>query len=175
MANFLKTKNIKQASLPEFIMVVVIIAILMKLVIDASFTQQDRVTNAAFVGLAQTFTSKINVVHGQWLMDRQPNVVVLNSVNSNEEQHISVNAAGWVDNNDLATPCHIIWQQTLAMPLKAVKSPVTAIEIKIKSMKSGRLCRYSIANGQSFDYRSDTGKVNQVSYTHMGKLVQNDK
>jgi hypothetical protein len=48
------------------------------------------------------------------------------------------------------------------VPLKVVRSPVIAVEIKNNTIKNGRLCRYSLANGQSFDYRSDTGKVKQM-------------
>ncbi|TYK67145.1 hypothetical protein [Colwellia echini] len=149
----------KQSSIIEFIIVGVIVLVLMKLLVDIFFSQQDQITDTAFTGVAQNFTSKINVVHGQWFMDKQPNVVVLNSFNGNEKQYIEVNSAGWVDSKDNNLACHHIWLQTLAMPLKVVKSTVIAIEIQNKVIKNGRLCRYSLANGQSFDYRSDTGKV----------------
>jgi len=152
----------KQRSLAEFIVVVIIIAVLMKLLLDLFFAQQEKITNTAFVGLAQSFTSKVNIIHSQWLMDGQPETVVLNRVNSIEKEYVGVNSAGWVDNKHSSFPCLDIWQQILEMPLKVVKSSVIAIEIKDKSMKKGRICRYSITNGQSFDYRSDTGKVKQV-------------
>ncbi|ALO36067.1 hypothetical protein CMT41_16030 [Colwellia sp. MT41] len=152
----------KQGSTIEFVIVIVIIAVLMKLLLDLFFSQQEKITNIAFVGLAQNFTSKINVIHGQWLMDKQPDIVVLNRLNSTEKQYVQVNKSGWVDSDHTSLACHKIWQQTLAMPLQVVKSPVVAIEIHNKTIKNGRLCRYSIANGQSFDYRSDTGKVKQV-------------
>ena len=153
----------KQRSTIEFIVVVVIIAIMMKLLVDVFFSQQAKITNTAFVGLAQSFTSKVNVVHGQWLMDKQPNTVVLNRLNSNTREFVRVNEMGWVDNEHTSLVCHQIWQQVLAMPLQVVKSKVIAIEIKNNAIKNGRLCRYSIANGQYFDYRSDTGKVKQVN------------
>ncbi|PKI13156.1 hypothetical protein [Colwellia sp. 12G3] len=153
----------KQASIIEFLIVIIIVAVLMKLLIDLFFSQQEKITNTVFVGLAQSFTSKVNVVHGQWLMDEQPNVVVLSRLSSNEKQYVNVNRFGWIDNNHTSLACHNIWQQTLAMPLQVVKSVVIAIEIHNKAIKNGRLCRYSIANGQSFDYRTDTGKVKQVN------------
>lgn len=152
-----------QRSLTEFIIVIIIIAVLMKLLLDLFFSQQAKITNTAFIGLAQSFTSKVNVVHGQWLMDKQPDVIVLSRLNSKEKQYVNVNRSGWVDNDDIALACHNIWTNILAMPLKVVKSPIMAIEIKNITIKNGRLCRYSIANGQSFDYRSDTGKVKQVN------------
>ncbi|WP_019027300.1 hypothetical protein [Colwellia piezophila] len=152
----------KQRSLTEFIVVVVIIAILMKFLIDISFSQQAKITNVAFVGLGQSFTSKVNVVHGQWLMDKQPDFVVLNRLNSNEKQYVAVNKFGWVDDDHKSLACQRIWSQVLTIPLKVVNESVVAIEIHKKSIKNGRLCRYSIANGQSFDYRSDTGKVKPV-------------
>ena len=152
----------KQRSLYEFIIVVVIIAIIMKLLIDVFFSQQEKVTNTAFINLSQNFTSKINVVHGQWLMDKQPDVVVLNRLNSNEKEFINVNRKGWVDNEHTSLACHKIWQQILAMPLQVVRTKVIAIEILNNANEIGRLCRYSLANGQYFDYRSDTGKVRLV-------------
>lgn len=163
MANSPSNAEKKQRSLAEFIIVVVIIAVMMKLLLDLFFSQQAKITDTVFVGLAQNFTTQVNVIHGQWLMDEQPNVVVLNQMNSTKIQSIDVNKSGWVDSNHSTLACNIIWQQTLAIPLKVVKSTVVAIEIKNKTIKNGRLCRYSIANGQSFDYRSDTGKVRQVN------------
>jgi competence protein ComGC len=152
----------KHRTLNEFIVVVIIIAVLMKLLLDLFFTQQDRITNTAFVGIAQSFTSKVNIIHAQWLMDGQPTTVSLNRMNSEAKEYVEVNDAGWIDNQHSSLACQEIWQQTLLMPLQVVKSLVTVVEIKNKAIKNGRLCRYSIANGQSFDYRSDTGKVKQV-------------
>ena len=157
MANVYVEK--RQRSLMEFIIIVVIIALFMKLFLDFFFSQQEKITNTVFVGLAQSFTSKVNVVHGQWLMDKRPKVVVLSRLNSQEKQFVRVNAMGWVDSEHASLACHKIWQQTLTLPLQLGQSVITAIEIQKKSIKNGRLCRYSIANGQSFDYRSDTGKV----------------
>jgi competence protein ComGC len=153
----------KQRSIIEFLVVVVIIAIMMKLLIDVFFTQQAKVTDTVFVGFSQNFASKVNVVHSQWLMDNQPNIVVLNQLNSNTKEFIHVNDMGWIDSEHARLACHQIWQQTLALPLQVVKSKVTIIEINKKSIKNGRLCRYSIADGQFFDYRSDTGRVTQVN------------
>jgi len=151
----------KQRSIIEFLVVVVIVTIMMKLLIDVFFSQQAKITNTAFVGLAQSFTSQVNVIHGQWLMDKQPRTVVLNRLNSNVKEFIHINDMGWVDSEHTSLACHKIWQQILAMPLQVVKSKVIAIEIQKNTIKNGRLCRYRIANGQYFDYRSDTGKVKQ--------------
>lgn len=152
----------KHGSIIEFLIVVVLVGVIMKLLLDVFFSQQEKVTNIAFVGLAQTFTSKVNVVHGQWLMDEQPNTVELKRSNSGITQLVQVNKLGWIDSKHSSLACHEIWQQVLEMPLQVVKSPVVAVELHNKSIKNGRLCRYSIANGESFDYRSDTGKVKQV-------------
>ena len=83
--------------------------------------------------------------------------------NLHKKQYVNVNKSGWIDSDHTSLACHEIWQQTLTMPLQVVKSAVVAIEIQNKTIKNGRLCRYSIANGQSFDYRSATGKVKQVN------------
>jgi competence protein ComGC len=152
-----------QGSIVEFLIVVVIVVILMRLLLGFFLSQQTKITNTAFVALAQSFTSKVNIVHGQWVMDGQPNVVILSQLNSKKKQYIHVNSAGWIDSNHTRLACHIIWQQTLAIPLEVVNSIVSVIEIHHKDIKGGRLCRYTMINGQYFDYRSDTGKVKQVS------------
>jgi competence protein ComGC len=162
MAKALINTEKKHRTLNEFIVVVIIIAVLMTFLLDLFFAQQDRITNTAFVGVAQSFTSKVNIIHAQWLMDDQPTKVSLNRMNSEDKEYVEVNDAGWIDNQHASLACQEIWQQTLLMPLQVVKSLVTVVEIKNKAIKNGRLCRYSIANGQSFDYRSDTGKVKQV-------------
>ncbi len=151
----------KQKSRSEFIIVIVIIAVMMALLIELFFSQQEKITDTAFVNLAQSFTSKVNVVHSQWLMDEQPNSVILQHLDT-QQQSVDVNQFGWIDSKNTALACQHIWQQTLLVPLKVVRSPVIAVEIKNNTIKNGRLCRYSLANGQSFDYRSDTGKVIQV-------------
>jgi hypothetical protein len=153
----------KQKSAIEFIIVIIIIMVLMKILLDLFFSQQENITNTAFVGLAQSFTSKVNIVHGQWLMDKQPDIVILSQLNNKEKQYVNVNKSGWIDTKQTSLACHHIWQQTLVMPLQVATSIVLAIEVKNKEIKNGRLCRYSIANGQFFDYRSDTGKVKQVN------------
>ncbi|MEI6893744.1 MAG: hypothetical protein V5789_03740 [Colwellia sp.] len=156
---FLNNADKKKGSVVEFIVVVVIIMVLMKLLLDVFFSQQEKITNTAFNGLAQQFTSIVNVVHGQWLMDEQPNVVVLTQLNSDAKQVIQVNESGWIDSRHHPLACQAIWQQTLAMPLQVFKSPVIALEVNNDAIKGGRLCRFSIASDQYFDYRSDTGKV----------------
>ncbi len=163
MANSLNYTEKRQKSRAEFIVVIIVISLIMTLLIELFFSQQEKITDTIFVGLAQSFTSKVNVVHSKWLMDEQPLTVALYSLNDKEKQHVNVNQFGWIDSKYKGWPCQDIWQQTLLMPLKVVKSPVTAVEIKNKMIKNGRLCRYSLANGQSFDYRSDTGKVKQVN------------
>ena len=161
MENTPSTNDKKQASIIEFLIVVVFVAVLMKLLASVFFEQEANVTDIAFVGLAQNFTTKLNVVHGQWMMDRQPKIVVINSLNSAEQEAIFVNRAGWIDSEFSVLACQKIWQQALAVPLHVANSPITAIEIQNISINNGRLCRYSIANGQSFDYRSDIGKIQQ--------------
>jgi competence protein ComGC len=163
MKKTLNQSEKKQSSMIEFLVVLVIVAVLMKLLLDFFWSQQQNITNAAFIGLAQSFTSKVNVVHAQWLMDEQPDVVVLSQLNSTEKQYVNVNSTGWIDNDHISLACHNIWLQTLVMPLQVVKSVVTAIEIHNEEIKNGRLCRYSIVSGEFFDYRSDTGKVKQVN------------
>ncbi len=163
MANPPAQAEKKHRSLTEFIIVIIIMAIMIEVLITQFFSQQDKITETAFIALAQSFTSKVNVIHSQWLMDEQPDTVIVHNLDDAEKQYVSVNQFGWIDSKYASLPCQHIWQQALLMPLTVVKSPVTAVEIKSKVMKNARLCRYTLANGQSFDYRSDTGKVQQVN------------
>ncbi len=68
MANSLNYTEKRQKSRAEFIVVIIVISLIMTLLIELFFSQQEKITDTIFVGLAQSFTSKVNVVHSKWLM-----------------------------------------------------------------------------------------------------------
>ncbi|MGL1956516.1 MAG: hypothetical protein OCD00_04300 [Colwellia sp.] len=149
----------KEKSLAEFVIVIVLVAIMMTIFIRYFMTQEQQITVTGFNALAQSFNSKVTVVHAQWLMDKQPLKMVVSSFNRQKPQIIPVNKKGWIDvkHNNLA--CEKIWQHTLEVPMQILQTVVSAIEIQKSSMKKGRLCRFSIISGQYFEYQTNTGRI----------------
>ncbi len=162
----IKRSNIvdkKSFSLFEFIIVIVIIALLMKAFMALFFEQQTQVTNSAFSALVQRFSTKINLVHSVWLTSGQPNMVYLApikvSLGENNNSAIPVNSAGWIDDNHPRLACQRIWQHVLMAPMVVVNSQVIVVDINRRSGSKERVCRYSLASGAFFDYFTQQGKV----------------
>lgn len=162
----IKLSNIvdkKSFSLFEFVIVIVIIALLMKAFMALFFEQQTQVTNSAFSALVQRFSTKINLVHSVWLTSGQPNMVYLapitESLGKNNNSAIPVNSAGWIDDNHPRLACQRIWQHVLMAPRVVVNSQVIVVDINRRSDAKERVCRYSLASGASFDYYTQQGKV----------------
>ena len=61
-------------------------------------------TDTGFNALANSFTTKVQIVHAQWLMDKQPNIVKVKDVQG-DSQRIAVNKYGWIDSNDNTNRC----------------------------------------------------------------------
>ncbi len=162
----IKLSNIvdkKSFSLFEFIIVIVIIALLMKAFMALFFEQQTQVTNSAFSALVQRFSTKVNLVHSVWLTSGQPNMVYLApikvSLGENNNSAIPVNSAGWIDDNHPRLACQRIWQHVLMAPMVVVNSQVIVVDINRRSGSKERVCRYSLASGAFFDYFTQQGKV----------------
>lgn len=156
-----------EKSLAEFVVIIVLIGVLMSVFINYFIKQQDQFSDAAFESLAQTFTIKVSTVHAQWLMDKQPPVVKLASMNKVEKQSISVNERGWIDVNNSSLACEKIWQLVMESPLSLMKQSVAAIEVRNFSAEGSKstnvLCRYILSNGVYFDYNRQKGKVSAVN------------
>ncbi len=162
----IKRSNIvdkKSFSLFEFIIVIVIIALLMKAFMALFFEQQTQVTNSAFSALVQRFSTKVNLVHSVWLTSGQPNMVYLApikvSLGENNNSAIPVNSAGWIDDNHPRLACQRIWQHVLMAPMVVVNSQVIVVDINRRSGSKERVCRYSLTSGALFDYYTQQGKV----------------
>jgi len=148
----------KEKSMIELIIIITLMAVLMMVFIRSFFNQEQHITGTAFNSLAHAFASKVQIVHSQWLMDNQPNVVILQSWNKNEVELVYVNSHGWIDTQLESEVCQVIWQQAMSVPLAFMKSPVAAIEL-VSGQNSGHVCRYQIEEQLFFDYDSSTGKV----------------
>jgi len=156
----IKFFEIKERTLAEIVVILVLLAILMMSFIHYFFKQEDNLTNLTFNRLAQSFSAKVTTVHAQWFMDKQPNYVVL--VLTNERQSVYVNHKGWVDTLETTNPCASIWQVVLMKPMVFMNSLVSAIEIKPTDLAFGRKCRFELPSGKYFEYSSANGKVSQV-------------
>ncbi len=158
----------REKSTTEFIVVVILLGFLMKIFISYFFAQEQSITQAGFKTLAQNFKNTVVVVHAQWLMEHQPHVISLSSVNNDTRQAVTVNKKGWLDTtyatkvSDSSNDCENIWQLAMNRPLALMKFSIAAIEIHQENLSNYHQCRYLIPSGEYFEYSSATGKVTQV-------------
>jgi len=154
----------KEKSRAEFIAIIAMVAILMAIFILYILPQKQRLTNAGFTSLAQNFNSNIIAVHALWLMDKQPEIVQVSSLNKQEKQNVPVNKKGWVDVSDSTQACEKIWQLVMLTPLNLMKYNISVLELR-ENKKNEPLfhhCRYILSSGEFFDYDSLNGKVTKV-------------
>lgn len=149
----------REKSMAELLIVVVVFSVLMAIFISYFMPQKARMSHTGFNRLANNFISQLTTVHGQWLMDNKPAVVILSSMSEGKKEHVPVNKLGWIDVNEPAIACQMIWQLALDIPMDFMQSPVSAIEVKNTSQKMGRICRYSVSSITFFEYYTATGKV----------------
>lgn len=151
-------------------MIVVLVGVLMSIFINYFIKQEAQFSEAGFKTLAQNFTTKVAAIHAQWLMDKQPNVVQLASINNTEKQLITVNEQGWVDVKQTLLVCEHIWQLVMESPLSLMKQSIVAIEVRDFTAQSPHqispVCRYVLSNGAYFDYNRLNGKVSAVNTTN---------
>lgn len=151
----------KERSMIEILIIVVLMGALAVVFISTFFKQEQQFSDTAFNALTQTFASRVQVVHAQWMMDKQPNVVELRIVNSNEIERVTVNKNGWIHSTKTISPCQDIWIMATGAPLVFMNSPVTVIDIE-RAGQSGQVCKYLTGdeNDQySFEYWSNNGKI----------------
>jgi hypothetical protein len=124
-------------------------------------------THVGFNILAQSFNTKVNIVYAQWLMDKQPHIVLLASFNQQEKQAISVNNRGWIDVKQKEMPCEAIWLLIIETPMNSMQLSMSAIEVYSlndthqKNLGSVRksVFRYVLFYGSYFEYNRAKGKV----------------
>lgn len=159
----------RERSMAEFVVVVVVFVVLMKIFINYFSEQEQQITTAGFTAISQNFNSTVLAVHAQWLMDKQPRVVLLATPNKNKRVAVTVNKHGWLDiSNQLArstnlTACESIWQLAMTIPMQLMKFTIAAIALRDNEAVDFHHCRYLLPSGQYFDYYSETGKVTKVA------------
>ncbi len=159
----------KEKSLAEFIVIVALVGMLMAIFINFFIKNEARFTHAGFATIAIAFNTKVNAVHAQWMMDKQPNIVYLASLNKSIKQAVTVNKAGWIDAQNSDLPCEEIWQLIMEVPMHSLNYPISAIEVN-ESQLSGngqngkeiQQCRYVLLDGSYFQYNRSKGKVSKV-------------
>jgi len=163
-----KSVEKRERSMAEFVVVIIIFAILMKIFISYFSEQEQHLTTTGFTGIAQNFNNTIMVVHAQWFMEQQPKVVWLATLNRKDKVMITVNKRGWLDipkgtiTETNTTPCEQIWQLAMTIPMQLMKLSIAAIELRDKALSDFHHCRYLLPSGQYFEYQSKTGQVSKV-------------
>jgi hypothetical protein len=157
----------KEKSLAEFLVIIALVGVMMAVFINYFIKSEDQFSHAGFSTLAQSFNTKVSAVHAQWLMDKQPNTVLLASLNKNEKQAMPVNSSGWVDVKQNQLACESIWQLIMETPMSLMKFSISAIEVHDNTKEQGvqvkALCRYSLLDGSYFHYNRTNGKVSKVT------------
>lgn len=164
----------KDKSLAEFVVIVTLVGVMMAVFVNFYIKNESQFAQASFDSIAQTFSTKVNAVHAQWMMDKQPNVVYLASLNNKQKQAIPVNKAGWIDIDQQHSTCEAIWQLIMEVSIQQVKLAVSAVEVnkdfkatisssqdKTFDFKSSE-CRYILYDGSYFQYNRAKGKVSKV-------------
>jgi hypothetical protein len=165
----------KERSLAEFIVVVALVGVMMAVFINFYMKNESQFTQAGFATLAQSFNTKVNTVHAQWMMDKQPNTVYLASINEEDKQALPVNRKGWIDVKQDQLVCETLWELVIERPISSMNFPIAAIEVhtlfdqgtnitgheKVKNSFSE--CRYVLLDGSYFQYNRAKGKVSKVT------------
>lgn len=156
--------------LSNLLIIVMLVAILMAVFIYYFLKQSPNYQATGFEALKSNFSSKVRIVHSQWLMNKRPRWVLLASSegfneNGLTEIKIPVNKYGWIDidGGDEGFKCEKIWQLLMDMPLMILKSPIVALEIQHNQAPFERACRYSISSGETFEYSMKTGNVTRIN------------
>lgn len=159
-----------EKSLAEFIVIIALVGVMMAVFINYFIKSETQFTHAGFTTLAQSFNNKVNTVHAQWLMDKQPNIVLLALFNNKEKQAIPVNKAGWIDVEKEKLACEAIWQLIMETPMSLMQFSISAIEVhnlqskQLSNQNAAQMseCRYVLFDGSYFQYNRVKGKVSKV-------------
>lgn len=156
----------KEQSLAEFLVIIAFVGVMMAVFINYFIKSEDQFTHTGFTALAQTFNTKVSAVHAQWLMDKQPNVVQLASLNKKQKEAIPVNNYGWVDVKQKELACDNIWQLVMEIPINLMQLSISAIEVHDNTDEQHAQakveCRYVLLDGSYFHYNRANGKVSKV-------------
>lgn len=166
----MENNNGNDITLEKVLIIALLLSALMAIFLSYFFEQQDDIENTALKSVAANFSSQITVIRSQWLMDKKPRHVDIEIKDSSKTlyKQITVNRYGWVDVNDKANVCENIWLLIMDRPLAFFNMPIGAVLLKNghceenKEQRFGHLCRYTVKNGDYFEYDSADGNVSQI-------------
>ncbi len=165
----------REKSLLEQLVIVLVFLFLMGVFIQYFFKNEQELNKTGFENIAANFITQLSLIRGQWFMDSQPQTVFIIETDaqgkSASKRKVTVNENGWVDSEKTELACQDIWQMVMTTPLIFMREPVSAIELKRnngeqlldkKNQFKNKVCRYSIASGEYFEYESATGKITKT-------------
>ena len=162
------TANYGDLTLNKVLVVILLLATLMTVFISYYLEQEKEIETTALKAVAANFISQVTVVRSQWLMDKKPKQVNIEIRDKNTvmKKVMTVNQQGWIDSNHATNACEAIWLMVMDRPLAFFNMPIGAINIKNQrnnvAHDNGRKCRYTVKNGDYFEYNSANGQVSKV-------------
>ena len=166
-----KGSNTAELTLSKVLIVALVLTVLMAIFILYFFKQEQQIEQAGLRTVVSNFTSKLLVVRSQWLMTGKPPVVVVKSKDSKglSESRLTVNKQGWIDvrKPNHVNVCEQIWKMVMDNPLAFFNMPIgTVLLNKNNKVTIGHGCRYTVKNGDYFEYHSANGHVSKVKRDH---------
>lgn len=157
----------KETWLGEFMIIIAVLGILVASFIMYFSDSEDEFNSAGLKRMANSFSSKVNVVHSQWMMDNQPNVVRLRTKDVEGKdivEAITVNKSGWIDSTSEQIDCFDIWQLAMDTPLNFMNETIAVVALN-RHDENIQVCRFSLSTGSYFEYAPRTGRVIAVTET----------
>ena len=158
------TGNYRDLTLTKVLIVMIILAALMAVFLSYYFKQEQEIKTTALQAVAASFMSQVMVVRSQWLMEKKPQQVIIELKENNKaiKKMITVNKQGWIDTLTKNNACEKIWLMVMDRPLAFFNMPIGAVNIKNSQNTETQQCRYSVQNGDYFEYNSANGQVSKV-------------
>lgn len=155
-----------EKSMAQLVIIIAMVSILMAVFIYYFFKQEASFTDTNFTALKNSFVTRVTVARAQWMMDNQPESMVV-SVNDEdgkqiEDIRLTMNKRGWIDSPNAKQPCEAIWQMAMGTPLRLMKSTISAVELQGVDKQGFSYCRYIVPSGQFFDYNAASGRVSEI-------------
>ena len=150
-------------TLPELIIIILLIGVLMTSFLMYFFKHQGQVTQTGFNNVSYVFAARLNAMRAQWMMSGQPRYIFVDD-ESSSQMKVTLNSKGWVESSASIAGCKSTWLQIMGSSIDNRQSKILAIWLAINSTDTDQksLCRYSLSSGEYFTYTPSNGKVTEV-------------
>ncbi|MGJ8691089.1 MAG: hypothetical protein ACSHW0_01260 [Thalassotalea sp.] len=172
MATIGRPSDNVEITLSKIVVVVLLLTILMVFFISYFFKQEQQIEKTGLRSIVSAFTTNVLVVRSQWLMSKKPNIVVLKSQLDFDKKvtikRVTVNKQGWIDveANSRVNICEDIWLLIMDRPLAFFNMPIGAVLLNQNNkINKGHYCRYTVKNGDYFEYNSANGNISKIVQT----------